>query len=156
NGTYTLTASSSAGTLATTGTITVVDTLPAVLTFVSDTGTGWACASAPPLVTCPSSTSIPAGGTGNPITLTVAVASTAIPAVTNTATVSGGGEPAALANDNGASDTTIVVAAAINTFAPDGTQTGVPGSSVFYAHTFTAGLAGSVGFSTSNVATPAV
>jgi uncharacterized repeat protein (TIGR01451 family) len=107
-------------------------------------------------VTCTSSTSIPAGGSGNPITLTVAVGSTAIPAVTNMATVSGGGEPAALANDNGASDNTIVVAAAVNTFVPNGTQTGVPGSAVFYAHTFTAGLAGSVGFSVTNVPTPAV
>jgi uncharacterized repeat protein (TIGR01451 family) len=85
----------------------------------------------------------------------VAVGSTALPAVTNSAVVSGGGEPAALNTDNGASDYTIVVAVGVNTFVPDGVQTGVPGSSVFYPHTFTAAAAGTVGFSTSNIATPA-
>jgi uncharacterized repeat protein (TIGR01451 family) len=69
--------------------------------------------------------------------------------------VSGGGEPAATANNNLASDNTIVVRGGVNTFAPDNALTGVPGSTVFYPHTFNAGLAGSVAFSTTNAATPA-
>ena len=47
-------------------------------------------------------------------------------------------------------------AAPVNTFAPDNAQTGLPGTTVFYAHTFNAGSAGSVAFSTTNIATPAV
>ncbi len=156
NGTYTITVANTAGTLPTSGTITVVDTLPAGLAFVSASGAGWACASAPPVVTCTSAAVIAAGGTGTAITLVVSVASPAVPAVTNAATVSGGGEPAVLNGDNTAADYTIVNAAAVNTFQPDGAQTGLPGTTVFYPHTFTAGSAGTVGFSTSAVATPAV
>lgn len=133
-----------------------MDTLPAGLTFVSGTGTGWSCGAAGQTVTCTTSGSIAAGVSAPAITLTVAVASTAVPSVLNTATLSGGGEPAVAAYNNTASDNTLVNAAAVNTFAPDHAQTGVPGSVVFYPHTFNAGLAGSVTFSTSAIATPAV
>src|SRR6185436_11659677 len=120
------------------------DVLPGGLTFVSGTGTGWTCGAAGQTVTCTSTTPIAAGATGNAITLTVGVGSTAFPSVLNTATVSGGGEPPAAAGNNLASDNTIVVRGALNTFAPDNALTGVPGSTVFYPHTFNAGLAGSV------------
>ncbi len=83
-----------------------------------------------------------AGATSpNPITLTVAVASTAVPSVTNSASVSGGNEPAANNGNNTAFDPTNVIAAAVNTFAPDNAQTGAPGTTIFYAHTFNAGSA---------------
>jgi uncharacterized repeat protein (TIGR01451 family) len=156
NGVYTLTVNNAAGSLATSGVVTVTDTLPAGLGFVSATGTGWSCAFAAPTVTCTSNAAIAAGASGNPITLTVSVASTAVPSVTNFAAVSGGGEPAALNGNNGAADNTIVVAAAVNTFAPDNAQTGMPGSVVFYAHTFTAGSAGPVAFSTASAQSPVV
>ena len=42
-----------------------------------------------------------------------------------------------------------------NGFLTDGAQNGLPGNVLFYAHTFTAGSAGSVVFTTSNVSTPA-
>ena len=90
------------------------------------------------------------------LTITVAVSSTAIPSVLNVAVVGGGGEPGAATGNNTASDNTIVVAAAANAFAPDGAQTGLPGTVVFYPHTFNAGSAGSVAFSTTAIATPAV
>jgi hypothetical protein len=45
NGVYTITVDNSLGTASTTGVVTVVDT-PAGLTFVSATGTGWACSAA--------------------------------------------------------------------------------------------------------------
>jgi uncharacterized repeat protein (TIGR01451 family) len=51
---------------------------------------------------------------------------------------------------------TNVVAAAVNSFAPDNAQTGLPGTIIYYAHTFNAGSAGSVAFSTTNITTPAV
>ncbi|MGZ5073396.1 MAG: hypothetical protein ACXWBL_09680, partial [Usitatibacter sp.] len=107
--------------------------------------------------TCTSAAPIAAGATSpNPITLTVAVASTAVPSVTNSATVAGGNEPAANNANNSAFDPTNVVSAAVNSFAPDNAQTGLPGTTVFYAHTFNAGSAGSVAFSTTSLATPAV
>jgi uncharacterized repeat protein (TIGR01451 family) len=135
----------------------VVDTLPAGLTFVSATGTGWACVSAPPSVTCTSAAPIAAGATSaNAITLTVAVGPTAVPSVTNAVSVAGGNEPAANNGNNSAFDVTNVSAAAVNTFGPDNALTGLPGSTVFYAHTFHAGSAGNVAFSTTHVTTPAV
>jgi uncharacterized repeat protein (TIGR01451 family) len=79
-----------------------------------------------------------------------------VPSVTNNVSVSGGGEPAPNAANNSAFDTTTVGSAPVNTFAPDNAQTGLPGTSVFYPHTFNAGSAGSVAFSTTNVTTPAV
>ena len=42
-----------------------------------------------------------------------------------------------------------------NTLGPNGAQTAQPGTTVFYAHTFTAGSGGQVAFSLSNSATPA-
>jgi uncharacterized repeat protein (TIGR01451 family) len=156
NGTYTITVSNSAGSLPTSGTITVTDTLPAGLGYVSATGTGWACGFAAGTVTCATSATLAAGTSANPVTLTVSVASTAVPSVTNFATVSGGGEPAGTTGNNTASDNTIVVAGGVNVFQPDGAQTGMPGTVVSYPHTFNAGLAGTVSFSTSAIATPAV
>ena len=44
----------------------------------------------------------------------------------------------------------------VNTFATDGSQSGLPGAVVFYAHTFTAGSSGNLSFSTSNLASPAI
>jgi len=156
NGAYTLTVDNTLGGAATSGTITVVDTLPTGLSYVSATGTGWSCAAVGQVVTCTSSTAIAAGATGNAITLTVAVAPTAVPSVTNSASVSGGGEPAAANGNNNAFDATLVTAAPVNTFAPDNSQSGAPGTTLFYAHTYQAGSAGSVTFSTSAVAVPSI
>ncbi len=112
NGTYTLTASNS-GTLATSGTITVVDNLPAGLTIAAlPTGTGWNCSTTvigSNTATCTSSTVIAAGATSpNPITVTVVVAPAAFPSVTNSATISGGGEPAYNNSNNSVTDPTTV------------------------------------------------
>jgi uncharacterized repeat protein (TIGR01451 family) len=156
NGAYTITVSNGLGSLATSGTVTVVDTLPAGLAYVSGSGTGWSCAAAGQVVTCTTSNPIAAGTSAPAISLVVAVSATAMPSVLNTVVVSGGGEPAAAANNNTATDNTIVVAAAVNAFAPDGERTGMPGTAVFYPHTFNAGLAGSVAFATTSVPMPAV
>jgi uncharacterized repeat protein (TIGR01451 family) len=43
-----------------------------------------------------------------------------------------------------------------NSFVPNGTQSGLPGSFVVYAHTFTAGSAGQVSFVASNVPNPVI
>ena len=79
--------------VASSGPITVTDTLPAGLTFVSATGVGWTCAAAGQVVTCTTNASAPARGPNpNNITVTVVPTAAAVPVVTNTARVSGGGD----------------------------------------------------------------
>ena len=51
NGVYTITVTNS-GTCSTSGTITVTDTLPDGLSFVSGTGSGWSCSANGQVVTC--------------------------------------------------------------------------------------------------------
>jgi uncharacterized repeat protein (TIGR01451 family) len=89
-GTYTITASNSGGS-ATSGTVSVIDTLPTGLTYNSASGTGWTCSAAGQTVTCTSTTAIGAGANGNPITLNVNVLAAAVPSVTNTVSATGGG-----------------------------------------------------------------
>jgi len=95
-GTYTLTVNNN-GSGATSGTVTVTDTLPNGLTANSMSGTGWNCT--PPGGPCTRSDSLPAGGTYPLITLTVNVSSTAPSSVTNSAGVSGGGSSTGTASD---------------------------------------------------------
>ncbi len=93
NGVYTLSLRNN-GLVPTSGTITIVDTLPTGLTFVSATGTGWTCGAAGQVVTCTTDTAIlPNAIQPSQITLTVAVGAAAAPSVTNSARVSGGGDP---------------------------------------------------------------
>jgi len=86
--------------------VTVTDTLPAGLTATSISGTGWTC-STPPTLSCTRPDVVAAGASFDPITLTVNVAATAPSSVTNTATVSGGGE-SNTSNDTATDPTTIV------------------------------------------------
>lgn len=102
--TYTITAGNS-GTAATTGTVTVVDTLPAGLTATGISGTGWACTLG--TLTCTRSDALAIAGSYPPITVIVNVAGNAAASITNTATVSGGGESNTA--NNTASDPTTVV-----------------------------------------------
>jgi uncharacterized repeat protein (TIGR01451 family) len=88
NGTYTLGVTNN-GPSDHVGTITVTDTLPTGLGYVSATGTGWTCGFSAPTITCTrSGTLVDSASTPN-ITVTVAVANAAYPSVTNTATVTG-------------------------------------------------------------------
>lgn len=91
NATFTIAVSNIGGT-ASAGTYTVVDTLPAGLTFVSGTGTNWACSNVGQVVTCTNSTVIAASSSGSSISLVVTPGASAVPSVTNTATISGGGD----------------------------------------------------------------
>jgi hypothetical protein len=74
----------------TTNTVTVVDALPAGLTAMGMAGTNWNCT--PATLTCTRSDALAAGGSYPVLTVTVDVAGNAPASVTNTATVSGGGE----------------------------------------------------------------
>src|SRR6185503_17119975 len=84
-------------------------TLPAGLTNGVASGSGWTCSGSSP-VACTRSSVLNAGASYPIIVVTVDVTSTAPPSVSNTATVSGGGE-VNTANDSSTDVTAIVQAA---------------------------------------------
>lgn len=98
------------GTAATTGPTVVTDSLPAGLTYVSATGTGFSCSASGQDVTCTRATPIPGGSSADPIELRVAAA---IPEgqtssnVVNTASVSSSGD--AFTDNNSDSDPTLII-----------------------------------------------
>jgi len=87
--TYTITVTNS-GSAATAGVVSVVDTLPAGLTATAMNGSGWTCVLG--TLTCTRGDALAAAASYSAITVTVNVASSLAGLVTNTATVSGGGE----------------------------------------------------------------
>ena len=88
NGTYTIAVQNN-GPNSEPGTITVTDTLPAGLTYISASGSGWSCSASGQTVTCTHAGNLAVGANTANITLTVAVSAPAAPSVTNTAIVSG-------------------------------------------------------------------
>ena len=101
---------SNVGSASTTGTVTVTDTLPSGLTpTVADTGAsnGWTLSTNGQTVTGTCSDVLPAGDYYPTLTVTVAVAANAPASLTNTATVSGGGETNTT-NDSASDPTTII------------------------------------------------
>ncbi|HEU4431336.1 MAG TPA: hypothetical protein VFT98_21430 [Myxococcota bacterium] len=107
NGDYTITVSN-AGPNSVTGTTTVTDTLPAGLTYVSGTGTGWSCSAAAQVVTCTHAGPLASGASLPALTLTVAVAANAPSSLTNTASVSSPAFDNVAGNDSASDPTTIV------------------------------------------------
>jgi uncharacterized repeat protein (TIGR01451 family) len=105
---YTITAFNAGG-VATSGAVTVADTLPTGLTATAISGTGWSCTLS--TVTCSRSDVLAAGSSYPAITLTVSVAISAPLSVTNIATVSGGGE--VYSGDNQASDPTTILSTSV-------------------------------------------
>ena len=94
------------GTGPTSGTVTVVDTLPTGLTATAMSGTGWTVTLG--TLTATRSDVLAAGSAYPPSTITVDVATNTAASVTNSARVSGGGETNAA--NNSASDPTTIVA----------------------------------------------
>ena len=107
--TYTLIATNN-GAASTSGTVSVVDTLPSGLTATAISGSGWSCTLG--TLTCTHSDALAAGSSYPAITVTVTVATTAAASVTNNAAVSGGGE--VTTSNNTASDPTAVTPVAID------------------------------------------
>ena len=101
--TYTVTVTNVSA-AASSGTVSVVDTLPAGLTATAISGAGWTTNLA--TLTCTRSDALAAGAGFPPITLSVNVATNAPANVTNTAAVSGGGDTN-LANNTASDPTTI-------------------------------------------------
>jgi uncharacterized repeat protein (TIGR01451 family) len=104
-GAYSLSISNT-GRTATSGVITLTDTLPPGLTFVSAIGINWTCAVAGRIVTCTNPGPI-APGASSIVTLTVRVEPQAYPGVTNIATVSNASDLSAWNNTTG--DPAVVV-----------------------------------------------
>jgi uncharacterized repeat protein (TIGR01451 family) len=118
------------GGAATSGTVTVTDTLPAGLTPTAagdPPGNTWTCSIASQTVTCTRSDALASGASYPDITLTVNVANNAPAIVTNRATVSGGGE----IDDPNAPG----VETDQNTFNDPTNITGVPHVSIAKTHT---------------------
>jgi uncharacterized repeat protein (TIGR01451 family)/uncharacterized repeat protein (TIGR02543 family) len=101
--TYTITATNSGG-AASSGTVTVTDSLPSGLSATAISGTGWSCTLG--TLTCTRSDALAAAGSYPSITVTVNVSATAGSSVTNSATVSGGGE-SNTSNDTASDPTTV-------------------------------------------------
>ncbi len=136
--TYTITVSN-VGAGATVGTVTVVDTLPTGLTATNIAGAGWVCVLN--TLTCTRADVLNGGASYPAITLTVNVASNVGGTVTNTVTVSGGGE-LNTANDT-ASDPTHTGSAALQITANGGNLTVTAGSTT--STTFTVDAASGLG-----------
>jgi uncharacterized repeat protein (TIGR01451 family) len=95
--TYTLTVTNN-GTAATTGTVTVTESLPTGLTATAMSGANWTCTQ--PAGPCTRSDALAAGPSYETITVTVNVAANALSTLTNSVTASGGGAAtSATAND---------------------------------------------------------
>jgi len=122
NANYTLTVTNN-GPISEPGQITVTDTLPAQLSYVSTTGTGWSCGAVGQTVTCTRAGSLASGVSAAVITLTVAVAAGASGVITNTATVDGQNFDNVPGNDT-ATDTYTLLPAAYAYYAMDETSWG--------------------------------
>ena len=95
---------------ATTGLVTINDTLPFGISPSNASGTGWTCSVSAQTASCTRSDALAAGSSYPSITLNALVSQSAPATLTNTATVAGGGE-ANLLNDT-AMDTAAVGSAA--------------------------------------------
>ena len=115
NATFTLTVSNASGLQSVDYPITVTDTLPAGLSYVSGVGTGWTCGAVGQTVTCTHAAPLASGASLPAITLTVTVGNAAYPSVTNAATVSSPGTNDVNSANNTASDTVTVVGPNLST-----------------------------------------
>ena len=134
--TYTITVKNS-GTGATNGTVTATETVPAGLTGISIAGSGWTCTE--PAGPCTRGDALTAGSSYPALTLTVNVAATAAASVTNTVTVSGGGETNT-ANDQANDPTTIQAAGGTNTGISIWSSSAVPQNPLFVSSAVTLGV----------------
>ena len=94
---YNVTVSNGANAGPTNGTVTVTESVPAGLTLISMSGTGWNCPANG--TTCTRSDVLNGGASYPAITVTANVAANAPTQATNTVTVTGGGSADASAND---------------------------------------------------------
>jgi hypothetical protein len=113
NGYYTI-SPSNIGPADTSGTLTIVDTLPAGITPNSVSSSGdWSCSIAGQVVTCTSDSVIASSGSGADIIIQVTVgAGLSGQILTNTVTISGGGEDPGFTSNNTDTDPTPIAGVA--------------------------------------------
>ncbi len=125
NGTYSITVGNT-GKLATSGTVTIQDFLPFGLIATAVSGGGWSCSNLPTqFLTCTRSDALSPGSSYPSLSLTVSVSTSGT--VTNTASVTGGGD----ASSHSANDSTTInpgPVLAITKTHSDPFTTGVPGA----------------------------
>ncbi len=129
NATYTVTVSNTAGTAATSGVVTVTDTVPSGLTFVSMAGTGWTCVSN----ICTRTDALASGSAYPPITATVNVTSSAASPQVNAVSVSGGGSVTANATDS----TTVIPSTSLCANSSTGNESVLHGQYAFLLQGYT-------------------
>jgi uncharacterized repeat protein (TIGR01451 family) len=134
NATYSLSVKNN-GPQSATGPITVSDTLPTGLSYVSASGSGWACSAAGAVVTCTNAGPVASGVTMSAITLTVAVVTTAAPSVTNTASVSSTTFDQVAGNNSSTLAKTVMYVDIHKDVSPTGSQS--PGTDLTYTITYT-------------------
>ena len=132
NATYTMTASNAGPSNTATNDVSIVDTLPAGLTYVSGSGTGWACNEASGTVTCDYAPSLVAGATTSTLTVTVHIAADQTGSVSNTATVESVLDDSNPPNDTSTDTTTIQVQANLTATKTTATSPIVAGRDVTY------------------------
>ncbi len=120
NDTFTITVSN-AGSVASSGTVTVTDTLPAGLTFNGSTTAGWSCMANGQIVTCTTMTAIANGGTSS-VVLNVNVASSTGSPLTNNVTVACTCAESATNNNSGSDMVTVLQVVNITLDATPGMQ----------------------------------
>jgi uncharacterized repeat protein (TIGR01451 family) len=121
------------------GTVTVTDTLPTGLTFVSSAGTGWsACTAAGQVVTCTTTNAIANSGTST-VTLTVSVAANTASPLTNGVSVACTCTESNTSNNSNTNSIPVIqiVAVTLQT-SPPGLQVSGDGGTTFFTapHTF--------------------
>jgi Big-like domain-containing protein/dockerin type I repeat protein len=122
-GTWDITVSNTAANGSTSGTTTVVDTLPSGYTLTNFGGTGWGC-SGTTTVTCSSNQQVAGGSSFNPLVLSVLVPAASPTSVTNNAVAFGGGDLTHTNSGNGATTfSTVTVAQVPAKIVINGTQT---------------------------------
>ncbi|TMD39880.1 MAG: hypothetical protein E6I88_11255, partial [Chloroflexi bacterium] len=125
---------SNIGLVASSGLVTVTDTLPGGLTPTSALGAGWACSIAMQVVTCTRSDALAASASYPRITVSVTVSQSAPSGLSNSATVTGGGD--SNATNNSSTDPTTVSSQADVGVTKIASRATVPvGSSVSYTIT---------------------
>jgi uncharacterized repeat protein (TIGR01451 family) len=135
NASYTLTAHNN-GPQSATGTITVSDTLPSGLSYVSAAGTGWSCLNSSGTVTCTRAGPFTTGTTLPAVTVTVTVAAAAAPSVTNTASVSSSATFDPTSSNDSSSVTTNVVYFKLDKSYTLGGPNPTPGTDINYTVVF--------------------
>ncbi|MEZ5352869.1 MAG: BACON domain-containing carbohydrate-binding protein [Bryobacteraceae bacterium] len=120
--------------------VQVGDVLPSGLTAVSAQGSGWSCGISPS-VQCTRSDSLPAGTSYPDLQIKVNVTAGAPAAVTNIATVGGGGADANFGGDVAVDPTTIIDCSYLVHFSPGVFNPGAAGGSASVNVTTTSGCA---------------